>query len=95
MGKVVALEAKRTDPDLGSEVDAAEGVEKGDAGLTTKRSVREGGDVRMRSDRGNISGDWDDALASLHLGLRPDVPGHTNSVDALLICAHLRHLSFL
>ena len=47
VGKVVALEAERADPDLGSEVDAAEGVEKGDASLATKRRVGERGDVRM------------------------------------------------
>ena len=95
MWEVVALEAKWADPDLGGEVYAAEGVEKGDAGLATKRRVGERGDVRMRSDRRNRSGDWDHALAGLHLGPGPDVPGHPNSIDALLICAHLRHLSFL
>lgn len=90
VGEVVALEAERADPDERSEVDAAEGVEHHRAGLAPQRRVGERRDLVVRPDRGNRGGDWDHALARLHLRPGPHVPRHPNPVDPLRI--HVRHL---
>lgn len=46
----------------------------------------------MMADRRNGGGEWDDALAGLNLGARPDIPGHPNGVHPLRIrVGHLRH----
>lgn len=50
--EVVALEAEGTDPDLGGEVDDAEGIKHGAARAAAKRRVIEdwhGGEVLYRS----------------------------------------------
>ena len=49
-GKVVALVTERTDPDLGSEIDAGERVECGGAGFATERGVAETGNVGVGPD---------------------------------------------
>jgi len=91
-GKVVALVAEGADPDLGSEVDAREGVEGGGAGLAAERGVLEAGDVRVGADEGDGGCQRDDALARFHLGAGPHVPRHAHSVNSLGIWArHLRH----
>lgn len=90
--EVTALVAEGADPDLGGEINTGEGVESSGAGLATQRRVRERGDIRMRTDRGNGSGEWDHALGGFDFGTRPNVPRHTDSVDSFRICAgHFRH----
>lgn len=51
--EMVALIAEGTDPDLGGEVDAGEGVEGGGAGFAAERGVREARDVGVRADHGD------------------------------------------
>lgn len=93
---MVPLITKRADPDLGSEVDAREGVEDGRASLTSQRRVRERGDIRVRTHRRDTGGEWDHALAGLHLRSRPYIPRHSHSIDSFRICVrHLRHLCLL
>lgn len=89
---MITLVAERADPDLGGEVDAREGVEGGRAGLAAQRRVWERGDVGVGPDRGDAGGEWDHALAGLHLSAWPNVPRHPHSVDPLRVCVrHLRH----
>lgn len=86
--EVVAGEAERADPDLGSEVDAGEGVEEGRAGgLAAERRVRERrrGERLGRADRGDRGGERHDAAARLHLGARPGVPGEADGVGAVRV----------
>lgn len=88
--EVVAGEAERADPDLGSEVDAGEGVEEGRAGgLAAERRVRERrrGERLGRADRGDRGGERHDAAARLHLGARPGVPGEADGVRAVRVRA--------
>lgn len=93
MREVIALVAERTDPDLGGEIHATERVEDAGTCLASKRRVRECGDVGVSTDRRDRGGYWDHALASFNLCTRPDVPGHTDSIDSLWICrCHLRHV---
>lgn len=94
--EVVALKAEWADPNQGREVDTAERVENGGAGLASERRVRIVGYVWVRTDRRNRSGDWNDALACFNFCARPGVPGHTNTIDSLWICvSHFRrHLQF-
>ena len=70
-GEMVALEAEGADPDLGGEVDAGEGVEGGGAGFASEWGVREGGNVRVWPDWGDCGGEWDHALAGVHLRAWP------------------------
>ena len=92
VGEVVALEAEGADPDVGAEVDAAEGAEHGGAGLAPERRVGERRDVGVGADRGDRGREWDHALAGLDLGAGPRVPRHAHAVDALRIAlSHLRH----
>lgn len=78
--KEVAGEAEGAGPDPIDEVDAAEGVEDGEAGgLAAERRVRKDevvGDWVYRGDRG---GEGDDALGGLDFGARPCVPGHADA----------------
>lgn len=90
VGKVVALEAKWTDPDEGGEINTAEGVKHGGAGLASERCVRIGRDEWVMPDRRDRGGDWDHTLACFNFCARPGVPGHTNSVDSFRI--GIRHL---
>lgn len=83
VGEVVALEAERTDPNERLEVHPGVRVEHGGARLAAERRVLEREEVRVGSDQVDRSRDWDHALASLHLGARPGVPRHANSVDPL------------
>lgn len=79
-GEVVAVEAEGADPDLGDEVDHAEGVEDGAARATAKRGVREDGhrgkvlygsvDCRHRND----------GVRGLLLGAGDHVPRHAHAV---------------
>lgn len=90
--KMVALIAKGTDPDLGSEVDARERVEHGRAGFASERGIREPWDIRVRTDQGDGGSKWDHAFASFDLGARPYVPCHSDSIDSFRICVrHFRH----
>lgn len=90
--EVVALVAERADPDLGGEIHARKGVERGGAGLAAQRRVGKRGDVGVRPDRRDGGGEWDHALRCLHLSAWPDIPRHPDSVDSFGICVcHLRH----
>ena len=51
--EVVALEAEGADPDLGSEVHAAEGVQRRQTCLATKRRVWQRGNVGVGTDGGD------------------------------------------
>lgn len=88
--EVVALEAEWADPDEGGEVDAAEGIKYGGAGLASEWLVGIGGDERVSADRRDRGGDWNHTLAGFNFCAWPGVPGHTNSVDSLWI--GIRHL---
>lgn len=87
--EMTSLVTKRADPNLCGEVDTRKRVENGGARLATERRVRESGDLRVRTDRGDRGGEWNNALAGLDLGARPNIPGHTNSIDSFGIC--VRH----
>jgi hypothetical protein len=50
---MVALEAERADPDLGSEINAREAIHDGCAGFATERKVRESWDFWVRTNRGD------------------------------------------
>lgn len=89
---MVTLVTKGTDPDLSIEIDARERIENGRASFTAEWSVRKRGNIWMRSNRRNTGGEWDHTLAGFDFGARPDVPGHSNSIDSFRICVrHLRH----
>lgn len=91
MREVVSLETKGADPDERREVDTAEGVEDGGAGLASERCIWVGRDVRVRADRRDRGSERDDALACFDFGAWPGVPGHTNTVDSFRIgVCHLR-----
>lgn len=79
--KLVALVTKRTDPDLGEEINARIGVEDSGTCPAAERSVRESRNVRVRADRSDGSGQGNDALAGFKLGAGPDVPCHPNAVN--------------
>lgn len=86
------MEAERAVPALGGEIDLTEGVESSLAGLASERSIRERRDVGVTPDRRDGGGEWDHALASLNFSARPNIPGHTNSIDPFRIRVdHLRH----
>jgi len=79
-GEVVALEAEGADPDLGGEVDDAEGVEDGAARAAPERGVvedRHRGEVLYRSVDG---GDGDDGVLGVLLRAGDHVPRHSNAV---------------
>ncbi|RWW07863.1 hypothetical protein GW17_00028730, partial [Ensete ventricosum] len=83
-GEVVAGEAEGADPDLGEEVDAGKGVEDRAARrLAAERGVREDDEEGGGTDRGDGGGDGDDALARLHLGPGPRVPGHADAIGSV------------
>ncbi|RWV86489.1 hypothetical protein GW17_00051610, partial [Ensete ventricosum] len=83
-GEVVAGEAEGADPDLGGEVDAGKGVEDGRARrFAAERGVGEDDKGGGGADRGDGGGDGDHALARLHLGSGPRVPGHADAVWAV------------
>lgn len=91
-GEMIALIAKRADPDLSSEIDAREGIEDGRARLAAERGIREVWNVRVRTDQADVSSKGDDALASFDLGAGPCVPCHADSVNAFGICVRqFRH----
>lgn len=89
---MTSLIAKRADPNLGGKVNTGKRVKNGGARLTSERRVRESGDLRVRTDRSDRSGEWNNALAGFNFGTRPNIPGHTNSIDSFWICVrHFRH----
>ena len=82
---MVPLEAEGADPDLGGEIDDAEGVEDGAARAAAERGVGEegrGGEVPERSVDG---GDGDDGVGGFLLGAGDHVPGHADAVLGLQI----------
>lgn len=59
---MIALEAKRAYPDLGGEIDDAEGIEDCATCATSERRVRKNGHVWEVFDRSVDGGDRDDAV---------------------------------
>lgn len=86
----VALETDWADPDLDGEINTSERIESGGASAATERSIRNGLDITVVTDRRDTSSDRDHTLAGFNLGTWPDVPRHTDSVDSFRI--HTRHL---
>ncbi|KAL4283146.1 hypothetical protein GQ457_16G027870 [Hibiscus cannabinus] len=89
---MVTLVTERADPDLGSEVDAREGVQRSRTRLAPKWRVRERGYVRVRTDRSDGSRQRNHTLAGFDFGPRPNVPRHPNGVHPFRIhVGHFRH----
>jgi hypothetical protein len=88
--EVVSLEANRTDPDLGEEINTSKRIKSSGTNATTKRSIFNRWDIPVVTDRRDTSSDRDHTLACFNFGARPNVPRHTNSIDSFWI--HTRHL---
>lgn len=83
--ELTAVVADWADPSLCGEIDTCEGVESGGAIDAEERSVRQGDDVAVVTDRRDGSSERDHAFAGFDFGSWPDVPSHTNSIDSFWI----------
>lgn len=77
---MIALKAKGTYPDLGSEIDDAKGIEDGAACSATQGRVRKYGHTGEMLDRSVDGGDRDDAVDGFLLSAWDHIPGHSNAV---------------
>ncbi|KAK8564012.1 hypothetical protein V6N13_005770 [Hibiscus sabdariffa] len=71
--KMVVLVTKRTDLDLGSEINLRIGVEDGRTCPAPERTVREGRNVQVWADRSDRSGQRYHTLAGFKFDARPNV----------------------
>lgn len=77
---MVALEAKRAYPDLGSEIDDAKRIQDGAAGAATERGVRKHRHIREVLDRSVDGGNRNNAVCSFLLSAWDHIPWHSNAI---------------